>query len=122
MLSSAARPAKRPPPGPVAEAGMFSVTTSGRGTERMVALRGELDIATAGQLADALAAEVGEADVIVDLEGLSFCDCAGLDVLLTAHERQRAHGARLLLTNPTRTFRRLLSLSGLDAHFDVRVR
>lgn len=115
MLSDAA------PPDAIEGASIFSVTARRSGAERVVTPRGELDVATAGQLVEALNGELGGVDVIVDLAQLSFCDCAGLDVLLTAHEQQRAYGARLLLTNPTSSFRRLLSLTELDAHFDIGI-
>jgi anti-sigma B factor antagonist len=57
-----------------------------RGTCRLT-LRGELDLATAAQLEQALS-EAGD-DVLLDLRGLTFMDSTGVRVLLEAAERSR---------------------------------
>ncbi|MEE4597610.1 STAS domain-containing protein [Streptomyces sp. DSM 41524] len=44
---------------------------------------GELDLVTAGEVREALQRAVGENRVVViDLGGLTFCDCTGLSALL----------------------------------------
>jgi anti-anti-sigma factor len=53
---------------------------------RRIALRGELDLGTAGQLQAALAAETG-GPLVLDLTGLTFMDSTGVRVLLEAAER-----------------------------------
>lgn len=87
-----------------------------------VLLAGELDLATASQLSDALDWLCGAVprQLTLDLSQLSFCDCAGISVFVAAHERQCAHGGCLILLAPQRQLRRLLTLTGLDRLFDLR--
>lgn len=79
-----------------------------------IAVRGELDIATAGQVVDAADA-FGAARfdrVEVDVAGVEFCDCAGLSALLTVHHAICEHGGRMVVTHPRRQVRRLLDIAG----------
>ncbi len=62
----------------------LTVALDEHGACRMT-LRGELDLATAGRLEQALA-EAGEA-VLLDLRGLTFMDSTGVRGLLEAAER-----------------------------------
>jgi anti-sigma B factor antagonist len=75
-----------------------------------------LDLATAPRLAEVLEwlsrADTGE--LYVDTAELTFCDCAGLSVLLAAVQRRQAHGGRLVLTNAAPILRRVSHLLGLD--------
>lgn len=81
----------------------------------VLGLRGELDADTAPLLTRALQANLAHGDLTVDLSGLSFCGCGGLSALLVEHQRRQRVGSRLVLANPTRQMRRVLSLTGLDA-------
>jgi anti-anti-sigma factor len=65
-----------------------------RGTCRLT-LRGELDLATAARLEQALS-EAGD-DVLLDLRGLTFMDSTGVRGLLEAAERD---GPRLRIIAP----------------------
>jgi anti-anti-sigma factor len=60
----------------------------------VVAVRGELDMATIGSVEDALQElrEAGSRDVVLDLRALTFVDCAGLNMLLAADRDARADG------------------------------
>ena len=60
----------------------------------LVALEGELDLATAPQLDEALD-ELSDRPVIVDLRGLDYCDTVGLRLLLRHDAEAREHGRRL---------------------------
>ncbi|WP_326595775.1 STAS domain-containing protein [Streptomyces sp. NBC_01803] len=61
---------------------------------------GEIDFATLPRLRLALAAalDTGPRSVEVDLSGVSFCDCAGVNVLLWARQRARAEGTPFRVT------------------------
>ncbi|MEC4570169.1 STAS domain-containing protein [Streptomyces virginiae] len=64
-----------------------------------VSLAGELDLYTAEQVGPRLR-ELAESDcrnLLLDLCGLSFCDSAGIDLLVRLDRRCRAAGTRLLL-------------------------
>ncbi|MEU9919604.1 STAS domain-containing protein [Streptomyces sp. NPDC051001] len=52
--------------------------------------------------------------VVLDLAGVSFCDSAGLDVLLGARRQADAIGAVLVLARVPEPLRRLLALTGTD--------
>lgn len=87
---------------------------SGRLT--VVGAPAEVDAATAGKLRAALlTAESGRDTVVVDLSRSRFCDCAGLGVLIEAHNRVRAAGGELRLLLPASgPVPRLFALTGLN--------
>lgn len=83
----------------------------------LLLVHGELDLATAPglerALQDALAGDPGR-DLIVDLDGVTFMDCAGLRPLLAVRNRV---GDRLRLGNLSPASARLLALTGLTGLF-----
>ncbi|WP_327279884.1 MULTISPECIES: STAS domain-containing protein [unclassified Streptomyces] len=64
-----------------------------------IALAGELDCYTAGQVAPRLRelAGSGHRSIVLDLRSLSFCDSAGIDLLTRLDRHCRAAGTRLFL-------------------------
>jgi anti-sigma B factor antagonist len=80
------------------------------GADGALAARGELDVATAEQFLQALAAHDGDV-LLVDLAGLSFIDSSGLRALVQARRDHR----RLQYVNPSPNVRRLFQLTGLEA-------
>jgi anti-anti-sigma factor len=64
-----------------------------------VRVAGELDLATVPQLRAELAAllEAGRCELDLDLDGVTFCDVAGLTVLLRAHDLAVKAGGRLVV-------------------------
>ena len=62
-----------------------------------IGLVGELDIATAGRLEQAIREVEGEPRVCLDLSGLRFIDSTGLRVLLVADAAATAAGRALTL-------------------------
>jgi anti-anti-sigma factor len=82
----------------------------------VVAVEGELDMSTAGDLHDVLTAAIGARAVslVLDLTSLDFCDSAGLAVLVGAHNRLDAAGRRLVVAAPTEAVARVLELSGVS--------
>ncbi|MFJ7776933.1 STAS domain-containing protein [Streptomyces yangpuensis] len=64
-----------------------------------IALAGELDFHTAGQVGPRLRelARSGHRTIVLDMCGLSFCDSAGIDLLTWFNRHCRAAGTRLLL-------------------------
>ncbi|MGW6691346.1 STAS domain-containing protein [Streptomyces sp. NPDC054961] len=86
-----------------------------------VALAGELDFYTAGQLGPRLCelAGSGHRNLVLDLRGLSFCDSAGIDLLTRLDGHCRAAGTRLLLCDvPSRVVQ---SIRVLGADRDLRL-
>jgi len=77
---------------------------------------GELDIATAPGLAQALMDFAsGGARVLLDLRQLTFLDCRGLSVLLAARQRFVASGGDLVLVEVRGVARRVVDLTGSAA-------
>jgi anti-sigma B factor antagonist len=85
-----------------------------------VAVAGEIDLATSGQL-DAAIREAEETEInriIVDLSALSFVDSTGLSVLLEAIKRSRKDGNRLsFVPSKHEAVTRLLALTDTTAMF-----
>ena len=87
------------------------VVETGEG-EVTVALRGELDLAASGAVAERLAALRGR-HVVIDLRRLTFIDSSGLHVLLRAYRRAAAAGGSVRLRRPPRRVMRTFELVGL---------
>jgi anti-sigma B factor antagonist len=82
---------------------------------RVVYVRGELDIATAGDLESAVLRprEPGE-QVVLDLAGLRFMDSTGLRILMRARTEAKAGRWDLYVRNVPANVQRLFSISGVE--------
>jgi len=81
----------------------------------VLAVRGELDLASSPALEEELA-RVGSSDspfLILDLRELEFMDSTGLSVLVKAHQRAQETGQRFGLVKGRPQVQRLLSLTGV---------
>ena len=80
-----------------------------------VALHGEVDVLTVDQVRMALteAITARPAQIVVDLEDLSFIDSTGLGALVFGFQRARDAGIGFRLARPTRGVHQVLVLSGL---------
>lgn len=86
----------------------------------LLELTGELDIATAGQLASCTSVELPPGGLLrVDLGGLDFIDLTGLRAVLAAHTATQARGCRLRVCRPRPLTRRMFAITGLDAVLDI---
>ncbi|GAA3861781.1 anti-sigma factor antagonist [Saccharothrix violaceirubra] len=88
----------------------------------VLAVRGEIDIATAeevrGPLVDLAGRAPGGGVVVADLAEVGFFSSAGIEALLVAHERLRDSGGALhVVTAPI--VRRALVAVGLDRALDL---
>ncbi|MCQ8835816.1 STAS domain-containing protein [Streptomyces malaysiensis] len=85
-----------------------------------VAVWGELDLVTAGDVRQTLQDAVGENRVvIIDLAGLTFCDCTGLSALLAAARTAQASDVELRLCAIPCFLARILRLSGTRNAFTI---
>ncbi|MEV4233049.1 ANTAR domain-containing protein [Streptomyces bobili] len=84
-----------------------------------VKIDGELDLECAGQLEHALRAALAAAvgAVELDLGGVTFCDCATLNVLLQLRERGLRQGRPVVIRSAAPVVERLLDLTGTAALF-----
>ncbi len=90
--------------------------------ERVIlAVSGEVDMATVGALREALDGAASEArEVWVDLTEVGFLDSTGLTALLNGHHLMRNGRGRLTIVCPgTGPVRRALEISGLHEVFNV---
>ena len=80
----------------------------------LIALAGEIDLATAPLLRTALeqCLRDGMSTVDIDLTAVTFCDCYGLGVLLDVAQHAFAAGGALRLRHPSAAVARLLTLTG----------
>lgn len=93
----------------------FEVTVSTEGGVRVVAVSGELDLDTMGELKAALAADNGSpATTVVDLRGLTFIDSSGVSGVLAAARRAGHAGSRLVCVPGPPSIRRVFELTGVD--------
>lgn len=78
---------------------------------------GELDLTGAPAVRSALARF--DADVTIDCSGITFIDASGLGMFVAAHNRCKARGTKLVLSNPPACMTRLLEITELDSVFVV---
>jgi anti-anti-sigma factor len=102
---------------PIPEA--FSVRTEQHGEAAVVVPTGELDLATAPALEEALglAFSGGSARVVLDLRELEFIDSSGLRTLLTARRRAEDASAQFSLVAGHRGLERTLEIAGVHKVF-----
>jgi anti-sigma B factor antagonist len=87
----------------------------------MLAVAGDLDMATAPSLTSAAMNLIaaGARDVIIDVHELAFCDSSGLAAFVQISSRVGPEGGRLAIAGPQSIVRRILEISGLDEAFLV---
>ena len=81
----------------------------------VVKVSGEIDIATGPKLREELlgAMRRSGARLALDLTGVIFMDCAGINVLLAAHRHARLEGGWVRVLRASRRARKVLMLTGL---------
>jgi anti-sigma B factor antagonist len=87
----------------------------------VLAVIGELDLSSSGELEEALAQLDGSDTglVILDLREVDFMDSAGLAVIVRAHQRAESAGRPFGVVQGSAQVRRLLSLTGVDGQMTV---
>jgi anti-anti-sigma factor len=81
-----------------------------------VAIRGDLDLATADRTAHYVTGVIDRHDgpVSADLSGLAFCDACGLGALIRISAHADVAGRRFELTRPSAAVTRIMQLTGVD--------
>ena len=94
---------------------LFSTKVVDSDGATIIYVQGEIDIATAGRLRDAIEPHMGPTQTIVlDLSGVDFMDSSCIKVLVQARGALTADGGSLVLRNPSVLAHRLLSLAGIE--------
>jgi anti-sigma B factor antagonist len=98
-----------------ADAPFMMVDRSDVGRRTVLAVTGEVDIASTPVLSHAVdaAVEAGARDVWIDLSTTSFIDSSCLHLLLETHRRARELRRRLAIVCPPGTVRRVFEIAGV---------
>ena len=105
----------------VAASGMAQLTldVAGDDGQRVLHVSGDVDLSMTPFLEQQLKQLVddGARMIILDITDLKFIDAAGLSVLVRTADRLRRCDGRLQLRSPSRSVRKTLQITGLDATF-----
>jgi anti-anti-sigma factor len=89
----------------------------------LVALAGDVDLATATVLDDELRrAEESESLIVLDLGEVLFMDSTGLRTVIAADQRLRDSGGSLRIVNVPAQVSRLFDLVGISQHLAIEPR
>ena len=103
----------------VTTAGLLEIEETTQDGVSVLALEGELDLASAPDLCACLMAHRGER-LVVDLSHVMFCDSSGLRALLgEAHECRIMGGRSVVVIPPEGQVRSLIDLTGLASVLEV---
>ena len=93
----------------------FRLEVQSQGRATVIAVRGELDLASSPALQEELdRVSASDAEMlIIDLRELDFMDSTGLSVLVRAHQRAEEQGRQLAMVKGAQQVQRLLSLTGV---------
>ena len=100
---------------------ILDVETEERDGLVRVALKGELDLSTVGKVQDELRrVEASSPPVVVlDLSRLTFLDSTGLRCLVTADERARDEGRRVVIVRGPEAVQWVFSITRLEEHLEM---
>jgi anti-sigma B factor antagonist len=115
---SAQPPLPVPAPRPPAEATDLHVDVLST-APLVVGVNGEIDIATDRKLREELLGALRRHGVWLDLDldGVTFMDCSGINVLLAARRHARLEGGWVRVARASRRARKVLTLTGLHREF-----
>jgi anti-sigma B factor antagonist len=99
----------------------FSVFPEQPGTLPVLRIHGDIDIAAAPQLKEAVVAALqdGATSLALDLSGVPYLDSTGLGVLMGARKRTAERGGTLYLIGVRDTVRRVLRLLNMEKIFQL---
>ncbi|WP_329108755.1 STAS domain-containing protein [Micromonospora sp. NBC_01699] len=93
----------------------FTIVTGGSADPAVLALAGELDLASVGRLNDRVdqLLDAGRHRILLDLSALSFCDSTGLGGFVRGNNLCTDAGGWLRVTGATGGVARVLAATGL---------
>jgi anti-anti-sigma factor len=106
----------------------FTVGSRRVGTSVVVAVAGELDLDSAPALTSELTSAMDERAIeaieaieaiVVDCQGMSFCDSTGLNALLAARLRAEGQGLAISLAAVPAATSRMFGITGADTVFQL---
>ena len=99
----------------------FQIEQRAGTTPPVIAVSGEIDVATAPQLREALHSVIaqGEATIVLDLLGVTFLDSTALGVLVGALKRCRELGGELHVVVADPRIVKIFEITGLTSVFTI---
>lgn len=118
--NSAAHKNGPPDPAGPAQDGRVTIEVETRPGVTTIVVKGELDLVTMPYLATRLALALRDRPgmLVFDLGGTHFMDCGSARLIAGAGQRL-ADGGRPVIRRPGPGVRRVLELTGLDAHCEI---
>lgn len=100
---------------------ILEVTTAERGGFVHVSLLGELDLSTVGKVQEELrrVEKSSPPTVVIDLSRVTFLDSTGLRCIVTADERARDEGRRLVIVRGPDPVQRVFSITRLEERLEM---
>ena len=95
------------------------VESDSTGGAAVVHVAGDIDLATADRLREVLLPLVEQGTVVLNAAEVTFCDSAGLRVILLANHQARDQGKVFRLVAPSEPLNRVLELAGALPLVDV---
>jgi anti-sigma B factor antagonist len=83
---------------------------------RQIDVEGELDLAVADQLREAIARAGEHPQLLINLARCDFIDSTGIAVIVQAYRRMKEEGRRLAVCSPTDQVLRVFSVTGLTVN------
>jgi anti-sigma B factor antagonist len=95
---------------------LFSIDVSERDGCTVLAVTGEVDVATAPQLRQEAVrvAAAGEIQLVIDLSGVDFLDSTGLGVIVGVLKRVRTHGGDLAIAGAEDHVRKVFEITRIS--------
>ena len=99
----------------------LEITTEQHEGQTLMALVGELDIASAPRFEEGLAEAESDTPgtLILDLRRVEFIDSTGLRAVIAADERARSAGRRFVVVRGPAPVERVFSVTQLDQRLDI---
>jgi anti-sigma B factor antagonist len=101
----------------VRDLGVLTIRSQRDGDTHVIALAGELDLASVPDVEAELASIEGAArlaTIVIDLRGVTFIDSSGLRLALEASRRAETAAYRVALLRPSDRVFRAFEISGID--------
>ena len=100
---------------------ILEVTTQDSGGHVTVSLKGELDLSSVGKVEEELerVEKDGPSVLVLDLSQLTFLDSTGLRAVVTADERARSNGRRLVIVRGPDPVQRVFAITRLEERLEM---
>jgi anti-sigma B factor antagonist len=100
---------------------ILEVTTQDSGGQVTISLKGELDLSSVGKVQEELrrVEAEGPAVLVLDLSDLTFLDSTGLRTVVTADERARENGRRLVVVRGPDAVQRVFAITRLEERLEM---